>query len=343
MKIIQYIFLFLLGITFFSCETPIDFEGSKPDPLLVLNSLISPDSAVTVHLSKSKFFLDSNNQSTIIGDATVKLYVNGALKENLQYSGDGIYKAIYKPRLGDQIKITASKSPFKDVSAESSIVPHTKISGFDSVSVVTDSLYIIDNKYDDATKETKADTTGINYNKDLNLKINFKDSALMKNYYRLCVFYRYYYSDGMVTTEQASFKSNDEVFTGRTTGFVEKESGYFEFSDELISGKAHSLAVSVAYSTAVDYSGHSSGTSKGGFMSSIVKKQLLVDVQSISESLYLYLRSREAQDNYSDFFSEPVQIHSNIENGIGILGSATSNFVLIDLPLGYNYRQYISE
>jgi hypothetical protein len=38
--------------------------------------------------------------------------------------------------------------------------------------------------------------------------------------------------------------------------------------------------------------------------------------------MFLFIQTKKAnQDSFTDFFSEPVVIFNNIENGIGILGS----------------------
>jgi len=47
-------------------------------------------------------------------------------------------------------------------------------------------------------------------------------------------------------------------------------------------------------------------------------------LQSISKSYYLYLQTR-ASIKSNTFFAEPVQVYNNVDGGIGILGSYTSN------------------
>jgi hypothetical protein len=339
MKLLQYISLALLGIFLFSCETTIDFEGNTPEQLLVLNSIVSPDSVVKAHLSKSKFFLESGSQIETVNDGTVKLYVNGQFKENMQASGEGIYKANYKPHVDDLIRITASKSPFKEISGESAIVPHIKIAKFDSATVINDSSFVIQSVYDDKKATFVPDTLRADYDCDMNMKINFKDSVSYKNYYRLRAFFLYYEANGSVDVRNVNIKSSDEVFTGAGSAFAEKDDGYFEFSDELFAGKTYSVSLNVPFRKSVYYKQINSVGSTGKD-NSVVKIQLVVDLQSISESMYLYLRSNEAQDNYDGFFSEPVQIHNNIQNGIGILGTVTSNYVIVNLPLNYDANVY---
>lgn len=62
-------------------------------------------------------------------------------------------------------------------------------------------------------------------------------------------------------------------------------------------------------------------------------KQLIVNLQSISKEMYLYFKTKEsAEDVFETFFTEPVQIYSNVENGTGVLGAYTSHEIIIDLP-----------
>ena len=49
--------------------------------------------------------------------------------------------------------------------------------------------------------------------------------------------------------------------------------------------------------------------------------------------MYLYFKTKENADNVFDtFFTEPVQIYSNIKNGMGVLGAYTNKEIKIELP-----------
>ena len=52
-----------------------------------------------------------------------------------------------------------------------------------------------------------------------------------------------------------------------------------------------------------------------------------IELQSISKDLYLYLRTYSAQwEIGDDFFAEPVIIHSNVSDGLGIFGASASSY-----------------
>ena len=60
-----------------------------------------------------------------------------------------------------------------------------------------------------------------------------------------------------------------------------------------------------------------------------------LELTSVSESYYTYIRSLRAHYNNQDqfiFAGEPVQVFTNIENGLGVLGSMSVDTVLLELP-----------
>jgi hypothetical protein len=53
---------------------------------------------------------------------------------------------------------------------------------------------------------------------------------------------------------------------------------------------------------------------------------IILNLQTLSKDMYLYLKSKEsAEQVLNNFFTEPVQIYNNINNGIGIFGSYANN------------------
>ena len=60
-----------------------------------------------------------------------------------------------------------------------------------------------------------------------------------------------------------------------------------------------------------------------------------LELTSVSESYYTYIRSLRAHyDNQDQFIfaGEPVQVFTNIENGLGVLGSMSLDTMLLELP-----------
>ena len=100
---ISALLLFIFTGCLLSCEKDIAFKGTITDPLLVLNSLLTPASVVSVHLSQSRFILGDIKPFTPISDANVSLFVNGSLKEQLTHDANGQYMGTYLPKASDEV------------------------------------------------------------------------------------------------------------------------------------------------------------------------------------------------------------------------------------------------
>ena len=64
------------------------------------------------------------------------------------------------------------------------------------------------------------------------------------------------------------------------------------------------------------------------------KTEYTLELTSLSKSYYTYIRSLRAHyDNQDQFIfaGEPVQVFTNIENGLGVLGSMSVDNVLLNI------------
>jgi len=115
---------------------------------------------------------------------------------------------------------------------------------------------------------------------------------------------------------------------------------YFEFNDEIIDGKNYSLKFTVNMTSYEDLSGKKDTSLV--IVNKPVKKEMVVEITSISKSYYLFLKTTEASSGGTDIFTEPVQIHSNINGGIGIFGGYNISSKAIEIPLNYGTNEYYS-
>ena len=137
---------------------------------------------------------------------------------------------------------------------------------------------------------------------------------------------RTYYEYSFMDTYLSNFE--DIVFGNQQTNdigslfeFSRNNYNYDTFSDDLFNGKEYELKFS-SYIVVdqKDYNGYDSQYRKE------VRSTFNIYLQQISPDYYLYARSSGAAKNLSgNPFVEPIQIHSNIINGIGVLGSYTSS------------------
>jgi hypothetical protein len=139
---------------------------------------------------------------------------------------------------------------------------------------------------------------------DAELTVTYYDPASQKNYYALSVVetdttygdysYPVYYS-----TSDPSISEG-----GASVGF---------FNDELFDGKLHEMKILISS----DYINKTGNT-------------LTVILTSLSEDAYLYNRSYEKHQNArNNPFAEPVQVYTNVKDGLGIFAGFVESRVVV--------------
>lgn len=344
------IFAFILALSvftpaFWSCENALEFNGEQMAPLLVMNSLISPDSVFTVQLTKSKFFLKDDSSFDPVNNASVELFVNDTLFETLAFSTNGNYTSNYIPKAGDKVRLSAQHSDINAVSAVTDIVKPAEISSIDTATLITDISPILSYGYGGYYGEViESDTIGYSYTKKMNIIINIDDDADQKNFYRVSLRIKQYFDDGRISEGQFFYESEDMVFGSSDESGLFGEgysrSQYNEFSDELFNGKKYPFKISTNFSSFI-YTDEKKPDNDGGVTSpKVVRNELIIQVHSISESFYKYLKTMNTNSNALGFFSEPVQIYSNVKGGIGIFGNYKIDNYIIQIPNEYMNNNY---
>ena len=336
--------LSVISPVFWSCENALEFDGEQMAPLWVMNSLISPDSVFTVQLTKSKFFLKDDSSFDPVNNASVELFVNDTLFETLAFSTNGNYTSNYIPKAGDKVRLSAQHSDINTVSAVTDIVKPAQISKIDTATLITDKSPIFSYEYGGYGDIIESDTIGYSYNKKMNIIINIDDDVNKKNFYRVSLRIKQYFDDGRESEGQFFYESEDMVFgSSDETGLFGEgysRSQYNEFSDELFNGKKYPFKLSTNFTTYI-YTNEKKPDNQGGLIwPQIVRNELIVQVHSISESYYKYLKTLNSNSNTLGFFSEPVQIYSNVKGGIGIFGSYKIDNYIIEIPKEYMNNNY---
>jgi len=251
------------------------------------------------------------------------LYVNGVLKQNsLAGKTNGVYVGTYKPLPGDSISYRI-KIPGKSDITGGTVIPQPAgsfwvNSGIEQTGINTP---IVAPK---TGNPQELDTIGTTIGRRMYLSLTFKDNPDITNYYRLVVYTRSYLGSKVTTDYTFSF---DDVVSGNSTGDevgppTSLSSNKFNvFSDELFNGKTYSLKFSIAHNMNIYLPGHNKPQPS---------KALFITLQSISKSYYLYLQTR-SNIKTNSFFAEPVQVYSNIDGGVGIIGGYTNTNARINL------------
>lgn len=334
--------LFIALLLFAGCERDLDLSQLRPDPKLVVNSMIVDGLPVMVHISRT-WFIQDERKNILISDAEVKLYVNGQLRETLPWieteeiyeeeSLKGVYLSTYIPHAGDQIYIKVKAKDFPDAEAETLIPELIPIKKLDF-----ETTRIEGNMYD---------------TRNHIFKITFQDNPSKSDYYFLMLESGYPVYDYDTGVFQGKYKwytlsyinyDIEPVFSHETTALdrILGYDGYYGygrvFTDELINGKEYTLQLEASTSHAAYY--YSPGSLESLPIPEEQRHPIKVraSLYSLSEPLFFYLRSiiditegKLINDLISIGLAEPYRIYNNVSGGVGILGGCSGSIVTIDL------------
>ncbi len=301
----------LASLVFVSCEKTIEFNGRETARKVVLYSQAVAGEPLTARISTSMFFLDVDMRKyTSLLDTengSVKVYVNDSetpyemqyFPVNLEHEWEIAYSleyvCDYVPSCGDRIRIEASFPGFDAVEGET-VVPY--VPDFKILSI----------------KETHTEDGYVQY--DISARLT--DDASYSKYYCLMPCSR-------ITSEDYSFvstfgfTSNDVIFQNTDPDLesvISGESGTSSyFPDSMISGKSHDFNFSFRY-----YEGPG-GEEK--------VDNLMVMVQTLTDSNYYHLLSMSRITNDFGLFSEGITLYSNVKGGYGCVCSVVSLYLQI--------------
>lgn len=313
MKRFKYILLAILATTFAACEKEIEFDGEITKPQLVIDCRFSSDSLISACITKSKFFLESNNSFEVVENADVSLYINDIFKEKMTYQDNGNYISTVKAQNNDKVKLIVSKDG-NTASCQTIVSPQ---------STVKDMSYTIKYLYHDVSVEQKQDqyghytseydTTNFRINFELKITAKLSDNGSLKEFYQLSNPPYIESGNGSWSNSYITFDgvlNDDNSTTDEIFGNSESTNKYNIFSDELFNGK--DVNITFILNGQVTFRKEDSNL-----------HYIDIPFKNLNEDLYRYYFTRSSQENSDDLFSEPVQIYSNVTNGIGIMGAST--------------------
>ena len=156
------------------------------------------------------------------------------------------------------------------------------------------------------------------YEKHFRVRFSFND-AREDNFYRLRLRNpNTYYGFDYFESNDASIISSAGVQSDGATFYGDEAL----FDDEMFNGTEKEISI--------DFFEYKSFW----FEEEGIEVQFILELTSVSESYYTYIRSLRAHyDNQDQFIfaGEPVQVFTNIENGLGVLGSMSIDNVLLDI------------
>jgi hypothetical protein len=291
-----------------SCTKQIEFDGEETDPMPVMVSYVEADSAFSVKMSLSRFFL-SGGDFKYVNDASLRAEVNGvASGMTFRRVGEGYYLSDGALHAGDTMTLHVSVPGHGDVTAGCRMP---------EVPVVTDikatPKYSIDSEY---WEEYDYRYPPYTYT-DVDFSFVLHEPAGRDNYNMIRAFA---VDSATGQRDKLVLQVDDDVIYD------------VEVSDDIIdlgSGVDYSSGWEVLFSD--DRIGGQRHTIKGTVQSVALPATgtVVLQICSVSRDTYLYLSTLKAQQ-YSGggitFIEEPVQIHTNVEGGIGILGAISPKY-----------------
>ncbi|MCF8363543.1 MAG: DUF4249 domain-containing protein [Prolixibacteraceae bacterium] len=318
---------------FNACMKEVEFDEGVLDSKLVVNGFVCADSIVKIQLAISKPIPGIEKSTEWVDDASIKLFVDGEFAEELQnfeitYEEENGYNDYYyysnnqKPtteyrsvqttaQIGKTYKIEVEHPDFDKVWAETTIPEAVAI---DSVR----------NEMKEVTEYGYTETRQF-------IRVKFTDPEEIENYYRLVYslvtgrrdnYYwndktgEYEYVDSIKIVHVSSetdryFSTNDPLLVGEDDAddflFMGAGNDYNLFTDDLIKGQTYELSFNNYYYD------HNHEMQEGEFYKNSIQ------LMSLSKEAFLYIKSSYEHWWYDEeFLTEPVQVYTNINNGLGI-------------------------
>lgn len=319
-KMKKNIFLILFSLTLTGCYQDIDmnkYKGENGENLLVLNSIINPDSTISAVASKTFFYSDPKENREYVTDLDILLYINHEEKGLLKFNRDkNRYESSFKPEENDilELKTHYRNEPVycQDTVPQKVKIESIKVSKQGPMSIYTTKDYLF------------------------TYEITFTDPVREDNFYFLQYDNADWHMAGNLSFGVRDF-TYEYVFQqlARKIGAIIPSWEPYSpdglpFSDYGIEGNTHTLIVKEI----IQGSGHMFPLT--GYNKMLRKFSLF----SISESFYNYLVSRLYNESYdSDLhggmidlgFTEPLKTYSNINGGVGIFAVYALDEIELDV------------
>lgn len=287
-----------------ACEKTIKVEIPVKEPSLVVNGRLAKDELLNLKVGKSRGILEPSGTGSPEELYTVKtaipvIFENGVPVDTLVYqASDYAYRTIRNKRVrpGFVYTVKVLAPGFKEVTASSAMPSQSVIAGLQWI------------------KEARVNSYGERMD-EITLKLD--DPAGERNFYRVEVWETY---GGGVSYPVAclSISDKDVEQTGNETDPGDPESCYrgdmVLMQDQYFNGARKQLKIYVTSGTLYNYTDP-------------VNHRVIrpyVKLFRITEDEFKYLKSRGVYSFSADNpFAEPVNVHTNVQNGYGIFSVST--------------------
>lgn len=296
-----------------------DFRGDVPESRLVIYAYAEADSLLYAEISRSRTYRD-NAELDSTSNARCQVYVNDLYAGALRPTGNGVYLSDVRPKAGDKITMKVSCAGLKEATGSTVVCapfPEIELDTFRNKNM-------------------------------LQLRIGVKDQGDRENYYRLVVenetFYRgCFWKDEHVRVDSSTMYSYDVDVSGDellsqeiVSTIFGKEintNPYQVFTNKTFRGKKQTLTASIVYPHSYE---RDAWTIEDKDTIRFVEKEyhrLRVKVVRMDKSLYDHLYTLGLHEKQPAMYKEPIPVYSNVQGGLGVVGSCFTREVVVDFPV----------
>lgn len=259
-------------------------DAELPDYVrrIVVNGIVSNDSVISVEVSSTGDPYKFNDLPKILTTADVALTINDGFAPMTYDTSLGRYVSDRSVATGDKVYMTFKYPLYQEATVRVTVPP-----------VLKDlrSGYVPEGGFD------------INGLKSDLLQLTFTDNPLARNYYAIRFFYYNEFSQEFLPFE---FPPTDPSLVSATT--FQLNDGAYVIKDDLFNGKERTISV----------------VAPRGLVAGNTDIKYLVQIVTLTEDYWTYLESLNRYNGSSSgsgLFNNGVVVHSNITNGLGILGA----------------------
>jgi len=278
-----------------SCTKRIEFNQDQIEEKIVVNSLFTEDSLWNAHISHSRSILDTS-QHNFLDNAIVSIFdESNNLVTTLDHISDGFYQSSsVTPIANETYRIEVDAPGFNSVSASNAIPTQVPIVNVDTVS----------------SYNSEGDPIML-------VSMNFTDPPGVSNYYMIEMQYifdmsQWGWGDDKERGRLEISCSDPNIETVNSFSFlgVDNAYNYLLLKDDQFDGQDYTLEFYV-----INWAEFKDEQLEGE-----------IRLMNTSEEFFNYRKSYEIYETaLNNPFSQPVQVFSNINGGMGVFAGGTLN------------------
>jgi hypothetical protein len=279
------------------CHEKVDWDAPPFESKPVMNGILAARRPVKVHVSLAVPY--GANESIIVEDAVVNLFVDGEFAETLEYQGEGYYQSELVAEIGKEYVCEAHLDSYPVVRGSTIIPKPVIILGIEHINIAG------------------IDEEALTYPA---VKITFENNPDIFTCHEIIISLLKPNIGGHTWRPAELLDNIDPVLLNEGLPIT-------LFSNEIIESDSYTMTVNY-------YTGSHSSQDRGPLITRY--HPMRVELRTLSHSYYQYTRQLFLYEynNEEPFFSgtvlTPFTLHSNIENGYGIFtsySSVTSNII----------------